>query len=180
MADSGRSMQQQADKAKKESDRMADLNARMKEKLTRYQELYDHNQRMIVLGNKLNAIAEKYFQDNKKRPLISNVLQLVEGENAKRKRKSASVAKKEREDKKKLQAEMEKAIAPIRKAKKKAKKVPPPPPPKPKVNFKCGDRVRIKDSRSVGSIDTIEKNKVIVNYGLFTTQVSVDQLELVQ
>ena len=79
MADSGRSMQQQADKAKKESDRMADLNARMKEKLTRYQELYDHNQRMIVLGNKLNAIAEKYFQDNKKRPLISNVLQLVEG-----------------------------------------------------------------------------------------------------
>ena len=75
---------------------------------------------------------------------------------------------------------MEKAIAPIRKAKKKAKKAPPPPPPKPKVNFKCGDRVRIKDSRSVGSIDTIEKNKAIVNYGLFTTQVSVDQLELVQ
>ena len=180
MADSGRSMQQQADKAKKESDRMADLNTRMKEKLTRYQELYDHNQRMIVLGNKLNAIAEKYFQDNKKRPLISNVLQLVEGENAKRKRKSASVAKKEREDKKKLQAEMEKAIAPIRKAKKKAKKAPPPPQQKPKVNFKCGDRVRIKDSRSVGSIDTIEKNKAIVNYGLFTTQVSVDQLELVQ
>ncbi|MGB0393278.1 MAG: hypothetical protein ACPGCK_05335, partial [Flavobacteriaceae bacterium] len=140
----------------------------------------DHNQRMIVLGNKLNAIAEKYFQDNKKRPLISNLLQLVEGENAKRKRKSASVAKKEREDKKKLQVEMEKAIAPIRKAKKKAKKAPPPPPPKPKVNFKCGDRVRIKDSRSVGRIDTIEKNKAIVNYGLFTTQVSVDQLELVQ
>jgi DNA mismatch repair protein MutS2 len=32
----------------------------------------------------------------------------------------------------------------------------------------------------VGSIDSLEKNKAIVNYGQFTTNVSVDQLELVE
>jgi DNA mismatch repair protein MutS2 len=32
----------------------------------------------------------------------------------------------------------------------------------------------------VGSIDAIEKNKATVNYGLFTSKVSVDVLELVE
>ncbi|MGY8944120.1 MAG: endonuclease MutS2, partial [Flavobacteriales bacterium] len=63
------------------------------------------------------------------------------------------------------------------KDKKKKKLVPPP--PKPIVILKVGDKVRMIDGKSVGSIDTIEKNKAIVNYGIFTTQVSLDQLEKV-
>ena len=50
--------------------------------------------------------------------------------------------------------------------------------PKPAVDLKVGDKVRIVDGKSVGSIDAIEKQKAIVNYGLFTTQVSLDQLEI--
>jgi len=38
----------------------------------------------------------------------------------------------------------------------------------------------LENGRAVGSIDTIEKGKAIVNYGMFTTNVSLDQLELVQ
>ena len=116
--------------------------------------------------------------DQRKRPLIAQLLQLVETENAKRKKKTAALAKKERAVKKQVQEELKQAIAPIRKAKKETKKAPQP--PKPKVPLKVGDRVRITDSKSVGSIDSIEKNKAIVNYGLFTTQVSLDQLEAVQ
>ena len=52
--------------------------------------------------------------------------------------------------------------------------------PKPKPTLKVGDRVRLHDGRAVGSIDKIEKNKAVVNYGVFTTNVSVDQLELVE
>ena len=48
------------------------------------------------------------------------------------------------------------------------------------VVFKVGDKVRLLDGKSVGSIDAIEKKKAIVNYGIFTTQVNVDQLELVK
>ena len=43
-----------------------------------------------------------------------------------------------------------------------------------------GDRVRMADGKAVGSIDSIEKGTARVNYGIFTTSVSVDQLELVQ
>ncbi len=62
--------------------------------------------------------------------------------------------------------------------KKKNAKVTPPTPPKPKLHL--GDRVRLFDGRAVGTIDSIEKNKAVVNYGLFTTQVNLDLLELVE
>ena len=51
---------------------------------------------------------------------------------------------------------------------------------KPRPVFKIGDRVRLIDGKAVGSIDSLEKNKAIVNYGIFTTNVAVDQLELVE
>jgi DNA mismatch repair protein MutS2 len=43
-----------------------------------------------------------------------------------------------------------------------------------------GDKVRMFDGKAVGTIDTLEKKKAIVNYGIFTTQVNVEALELVE
>lgn len=43
-----------------------------------------------------------------------------------------------------------------------------------------GDRVRMNDGKAVGTIDKIEKNKATVNYGIFTSKVSLDVLEYVQ
>ncbi|MFV8225798.1 hypothetical protein, partial [Christiangramia aquimixticola] len=51
---------------------------------------------------------------------------------------------------------------------------------KPKAKLKVGDRVRLEDGKAVGTIDTIEKGKAVVNYGMFTTSVGMEQLELVQ
>jgi DNA mismatch repair protein MutS2 len=47
-------------------------------------------------------------------------------------------------------------------------------------NFKVGENVRMDDGRAVGSIDKIEKGKATVNYGLFTTKVSLERLEFVK
>ena len=58
--------------------------------------------------------------------------------------------------------------------------LPSPRQPAPKIKLKVGDRVRMFDGRSVGSIDSIEKNKVIVNYGIFTTQINIELLEFVE
>ena len=44
----------------------------------------------------------------------------------------------------------------------------------------CGVCTILMDGKAVGSIDTLEKGKAVVNYGMFTTNVSVDQLELVE
>jgi DNA mismatch repair protein MutS2 len=35
------------------------------------------------------------------------------------------------------------------------------------------------DGKAIGTIDTLEKNKAFVNYGMFTTNVSVTELEKV-
>ena len=47
-------------------------------------------------------------------------------------------------------------------------------------NFKLGDRVRLIDSKSVGSIDKIEKDQITINYGLFKTKARKKQIELVE
>ncbi len=179
MMKTGKSLKEKEDKVKSESDKMQTMNAKLKAKLTSYQELFDHNQRMIVLGNKVNELAERYFTNNKKRPLIAELLRIIETENAKRKRKTAAVAKKDQEQKKKLDEQVKKDLVKMRKEKKKQKKqvevV-----EQPKPTLAVGDQVRLFDGRSVGSIDAIEKQKAIVNYGAFTTQVSLDLLELVK
>ena len=40
--------------------------------------------------------------------------------------------------------------------------------------------MRLFDGKSVGTIDAIEKRKAVVNYGVFTTQVNLEALDLVQ
>ena len=161
---------------KSESDKMQTMNSKLKVKLTSYQELFDNNQRMIVLGNKVDELAASYFTNNKKRPLLSELLRLVETENAKRKRKTAAVAKKDREQKKKLDEQAKQDLVKVRKEKKKQKKqveeV-----EQPKPTLAVGDQVRVFDGRSVGSIDAIEKQKATVNYGAFTTRDSLDWFE---
>lgn len=179
MAATGSKLKNEESKAREESIRLEKLNEKIQNKLVKYQELFDQNQRMIMLGNKLNHIAEQYFMDNKKRPMVSEIIKLVEIENSKRKKKSAASFKKEKAEQKAVMAEVSKKVAVIREKKKKEKKKPIPK-PKPSVTLEVGFRVRLKDGKAVGTIDSIEKNKAIVNYGLFTTNVSLDQLEFVE
>lgn len=168
-------------KAREEATRLESLNERIQSKLESYQQLFDHNQRMIYLGNKINDIAEKYFINKKKRPLISEFLRIVETENSKRKPKATKEKKKEKIKKQQVAKEMEKKVEVIREKKKEAKKKAViQEKNKPKPVLKIGDRVRLPDGKAVGNIESIEKNKAVVNYGIFTTNVSLDQLELVE
>ena len=171
-------------KAREEAKRLEELNDKVKSKLVNYQELYDQSQRMITLGSKVDQIAERYFYDGKRRPLVSEFLKLIEMENAKRKQISKEERTKQKEEKKTTTEEVHKQMEAIRQQRKKEKKerIAQERAEKEKLQraLSVGDRVRIKDSRSVGSIDKIEKGKAIVNYGAFTTSVSLDELELVQ
>ncbi|MEL6917506.1 MAG: DNA mismatch repair protein MutS [Bacteroidota bacterium] len=181
MAQTGSRLQEEEVRARDEAKRLEALNVKIKAKLENYQELYDHNQRMIYLGNKVNTAAERYFQDNKKRPLVSELLRIVETENSKRKKKSAKDIKEQRQKKAKVEQEVVQKVKVIREKKKVEKKRAAfKEKNKPRPVFKVGDRVRMLDGKAVGNIDSLEKNKAVVNYGMFTTNVSVEQLELVE
>ena len=181
MEKTGSRLQEEESKARTEAQKLEDLNSKIKSKLENYQELYDHNQRMIYLGNKVNTAAEKYFQDKKKRNLVSELIRIVETENSKRKKQTVKEVKAIKERKAKVEQEVIKKVEVIREKKKvEKKKAEVKEKNKPRPVFKVGDRVRLIDGKAVGSIDSLEKNKAIVNYGIFTTNVAVDQLELVE
>ena len=175
----GQSLRLNEKKKLAEADKLEEINAKIQKKLESYQELYDSNQRLIYLGQKVNDLAEKYFDNKQKRALQSELFKLVQIENSKRKKVTAKQKKAIKTKEHQVKKEADKKVEVIRKKKKEAKKkaiVP----EKPKPILKVGDRVRMHDGRAVGSIDTIEKNKAVVNYGIFTTNVNVDMLELVE
>ena len=174
------SLKENERKKQTEAEKLEEINIKIQKKLESYQELYDSNQRLIYLGQKIDDLSEKYFNNKQKRELMNELFKLVQIENSKRKKTTVKKQKAEKAKVEKVKQEAEKTVAVIRKkkkiAKEKEKNKPVPPPP----ILKVGDRVRMQDGRAVGSIDSIEKNKAIVNYGMFTTNVSLEQLELVE
>lgn len=174
------SLKNEEQKARIEGKQLEEVNARVQEKLESYQELFDSNQKLISLGKKVDGLSEKYFNNKQKKLLVDELMKLVMIENSKRKILAPKAKKAEKVKEQKVIKEVEQKVEVIRERKKeekeKAKKLPP---PKPKVALKIGDRVRMIDGRAIGTIDTIEKNKAIVNYGIFTTNVSLTELEKV-
>ncbi|AEW85185.1 DNA mismatch repair protein MutS [Flavobacterium columnare NBRC 100251 = ATCC 23463] len=174
-------LKEEETKAREESKKMETINAKIQDKLERYQELYDANQRLIYMGQKVDDISGKYFNDKNKKDLIGEFLKMVEIENSKRKKITLKEKKVKEKIEKEVLEEVQIKVEEIRKEKKEkkeiAKKIEE---NKPKIPLKVGDRVRMIDGKSIGTIDKIEKNNAIVNYGIFTSKVSLEQLEYIQ
>ena len=167
-------------KAREEGMKMETINIKIKQKLESYQELYDSNQKIIYIGQKIEDIAEKYFNTKNKKELIGEFLKIVEVENSKRKKASAKEIAAKQVKKKEVIQEVIVQVEEIRVAKKEKKLKANLVIEKPKPILKIGDRVRMFDGKAVGTIDVIEKNKATVNYGVFTSKVSLEALELVE
>lgn len=178
MEKTSQTLKEEETKAREEGKKMETINVKIKQKLESYQELYDSNQKTIYIGQKIEDIAEKYFNNKNKKELLGEFLKIIEIENSKRKKATPKEAKALIELKKEVIQEVTVQVEEIRKEKKakKLKIVV----EKPKPILKVGDRVRMSDGKAVGSIDKIEKNKAVVNYGVFTSNVSLNELEFVE
>lgn len=164
---------------------------KIKEKLENFQELYDSNQKMLTYGRKINELLNTYFQTNNKKQFTANfnAWLLTQKTNYLKKNpvkpktkveKKQIIVEQQQQEKKLKEVEQEVLVevAKVRVEKtKEASKI-----EKQKANytFKINDVVRITDSNSSGIIEKIEKNKVIVNYGVFTTKTTLPKLELVK
>jgi DNA mismatch repair protein MutS2 len=180
MEKTSQTLKEEESKARDEGKKMEQINLKIKQKLESYQELYDSNQKVIYLGQKIEDIAEKYFNTKNKKELIGDFLKLVEIENSKRKKATAKEITAKEIIKKVVAKEVEVKVEAIRVEKKEKKIKSSLVEEKPKMVLKIGDRVRMFDGKAIGSIDKIEKNKAIVNYGVFTSSVSIDILEFVE
>lgn len=175
-----RALKQNEVKKGLEAEKLESTNKKAQKKLQNFQELYDSNQRLIYLGKKIVALGDTYYENKRKRELMTELFKLVQIENSKKTKLSNKEKKAKIIEENRLQKEVEQKVAKIRKEKKAAKAKAKKTPPKPKHNFKVGENVRMDDGRAVGSIDKIEKGKATVNYGLFTTKVSLERLEFVK
>ena len=178
MEKTSQTLKEEETKAREEGRKMETINVKIKQKLESYQELYDSNQKTIYVGQKVETIAENYFNNKNKKELIGEFLKIIEIENSKRQKATSKEFKAIVEKKKEVVKEIEVKVEEIRIAKKEKKLKPII--EKQKAILKVGDRVRMFDGKAVGSIDNIEKNKATVNYGMFTSKVSLDLLELVE
>ncbi|RTY96633.1 DNA mismatch repair protein MutS [Flavobacterium sp. GSP27] len=178
MEKTSQTLKEEETKAREEGKKMETINVKIKQKLESYQELYDSNQKTIYIGQKIEDISEKYFNNKNKKELLGEFLKIIEIENSKRKKVTVKETKALIEKKKEVIQEVTVQVEEIRKEKKEKKlKIVV---EKPKPILKVGDRVRMLDGKAVGTIDSIEKNKVTVNYGVFTSKVSLEALEFVE
>jgi DNA mismatch repair protein MutS2 len=170
-------------RATQNANKLEDTQERVQQKLEDFQEMFDTYQRYIQLGKKFDGLAAAFAKNKKKKLLLDEMMKIVITENVKRRppeKKEPKVVKQEQGKQKQLENELQQKVEKIRSEKKKASK------PlvaareeKPKVTLKINDRVRLIDSKSVGTIDVIEKGRATVNYGIFTTSAKLDQLEKV-
>jgi DNA mismatch repair protein MutS2 len=175
-----RALKQNEVKKGLEAEKLETTNQKAQQKLQSFQELYDSNQRLIYLGKKIQDLGDKFQQNKRKRELMAELFKLVQIENSKKEKLSNKQKRAKLKEENRLQKEVEQKVAKIRKEKKSAKAKAAQAPPKPKHTFKVGESVRMDDGRAIGTIDKIEKGKAIVNYGLFTTTVSLERLEFVK
>ncbi len=170
--------------AQEEQEKLDEINSKIQDKLVKYQELYDSNQRMISLGEKINSLGEKYFNNKNKKQLIGEFMKLIEKENSKRLRESKREQQRKKREEHRVKQELNKKVEKIRQEKQKEKEKQEAEAKK-KENVErpplyVNDEVRMIDGKAVGTLESIEKGKAVVNYGAFTTSVAVDQLELVK
>uniref|UniRef100_UPI00215DFB1F endonuclease MutS2 n=1 Tax=Tenacibaculum aquimarinum TaxID=2910675 RepID=UPI00215DFB1F len=185
------SLEKQQTKGREHIDSLQEKEQKIQDKLSGFQELYDTNQKMLSLGRKTNELLHKYFQTNNKKELSAEFFKWVASEKVKHTKKNPPKKKTKTEKKqekvaiqkktaivKQIEKEVLEKVVEVRKEKKiEAAKV-----AKAKADYiyKIGDRVRLIDSTSVGTIDKIEKKNVFINYGVFTTKAKTQQLELVE
>ena len=148
------------------------LNEKLTNKLSKYNLLYEHEKKTINIGNKFNDLVENYNKHGKKRRLISEMFNIIEIENKKKEKKKSSDKNTTAKEILKIKDESKKDILKIKKKKNLKKKV--------EIKFSVGDTVKIPTGKSQGIIDSIKKNKAIVNYGNFKTQISLTEIELVK
>jgi DNA mismatch repair protein MutS2 len=180
MEKTSQTLKEEESRAREEGKKMENINIKIKQKLESYQELYDSNQKLIYIGQKIDDLASKYYNSKNKKILLSEFMKIIEIENSKRIKVSIKDVKSINEKKKEVIQEVTEKVDIIRAEKKEKKLKANLIIEKPKPILKVGDRVRMFDGKSIGTIDKIEKNKALVNYGVFTSTVNLEALEFVE
>ena len=195
--------------AKVNAEKLHKQQQKIQDKIESFQELYDNNQKMLSYGRKTNELLNKFFQTRNKKELRDDfmkwsLIEQTKTELTKKEKINEELKKKNdhkekplsKRDRTKINKELkqrqqlkeaelkktEQEILPeVKKIRVKKEKV-----EREKAifikdyQFQINDTVRLKEGNAKGTIEKLEKNTAIINYGLFTAKTDVAQLELVR
>ncbi|MGB6083220.1 endonuclease MutS2 [Moheibacter sp.] len=163
-----------------QSKELESTHEKIREKLVDFQQLYDNELKTLQVGKKMKDWADDYLKSKNKKKLIGEFLKWVEMENSKKTKSLAVEKKKEKIVQKEIQKELKKNKETIVEEQKKIEQK------KKEIikqtieNLKVGDRVKIKDSNSVATVEKIEGKSIVLNYGQFTAKVSIFDVYKIQ
>jgi len=157
-------------------DNLQKLNEQLQQKLFNFQKLYEEEHRKLQFGNKIETFIDSYVKGKSRKDVVKDFVKILEQEKFRKLGTDKDETKRLQVVKRKItqQLKKEEVIEKIAKTnekleeKRKAERA---------VWMKVGQRVRIAGSTSVGTIEKISKNKVIVNYGTFKTTIDSGELE---
>lgn len=163
-----------------QSKELESTHEKIREKLVDFQQLYDNELKTLQVGKKMKDWADEYLKSKNKKKLIGEFLKWVEMENSKKTEVIAVEKKKEKIVQKEIQKELKKnketIIEEQKKIEQKKKEI-----IKQTIeNLKVGDRVKIKDSNSVATVEKIEGKSIVLNYGQFTAKISIFDVYKIQ
>ncbi|WHF53126.1 DNA mismatch repair protein MutS [Chryseobacterium gotjawalense] len=165
------------DSTQNKKENLEKLNEQLEQKLFNFQKLYEDEHRKLQFGNKIETFIDSYVKGKSRKLVVADFVKILEQEKFRKLGADKDENKKLQIVKRKITQQLkkvdvrEKIVETNEKLEDKRQK-------ERAVWMKVGQRVRIKGSASVGTIDNIEKNgKVSVNYGSFKTQISGDELE---
>ncbi len=170
-----RALEKKQNQATLESKKSIELNQKLNKKLTAFETLFQENQKLLFLGKKFSIIIQRYSQANHKKSVLNDLLNLLQKESV---RNTKPLNHKNKSQNKKLietllKNDLNQYVQKKRQNNKKKIKQ------EALRTLNIGDRVRISDSQTIGTIEKIAKNKGFVNFGNFITEVNIETLELV-
>lgn len=169
-------LSEKRDSVEDKRDNLQKLNEQLQQKLFNFQKLYEEEHRKLQFGNKIETFIDSYVKGKSRKDVVKDFVKILEQEKFRKIGTDKDESKRLQVVKRKITQQLKKedVIEKIAETnekleeKRKAERA---------VWMKVGQRVRISGSTSVGTIEKISKNKVIVNYGTFKTTIDSGELE---
>ena len=157
------------------------LNEQLQQKLYNFQKLYEEEHRKLQFGTRIQSFIDDYAKGKSRKDIVKEFIKILEQEKFRKNQNTEKIeAEKLKVVKRKVTQELKKESV-IQTITETQEKIQERERRERSLWLKVGQRVRIIGSTSIGTIEKIDSktNKATINYGLFKTQISTDELERV-
>ena len=157
------------------------LNEQLQQKLYNFQKLYEEEHRKLQFGTRIQSFIDDYAKGKSRKDIVKDFIKILEQEKFRKNQNTEKIeAEKLKVVKRKVTQELKKESV-IQTITETQEKIQERERRERALWLKVGQRVRIIGSTSIGTIEKIDSktNKATINYGLFKTRISTDELERV-